>query len=130
MPAKAPRPGSLAEAKDARTFMRVQVKDDEYDLIPDLSIQERFVVRSATGLPFEAFLPKRNTNSVGEDSLFVLWWIARRQNGEPALSFARAEMDWPLLGLGVGDLGLTIVDLDDEPEDEDSPEGSGPDSAP
>lgn len=130
MPAKAPRPGSRAEAEAARQFIRIRVKEREMDLMMSLTIQERFVVRAATaGLPFEAFLPQQSGREFGEDSLFVLWWVARRQNGEPNLPFKQAEEEWPT-DMGEGDLDVTVIDLDDESEADDSPEGSGPDSAP
>lgn len=123
--ATAPRPGSRAEAEAARKFIRLRVKEREMDLMTDLTIQERFVVRAATGLPFEAFLPAQQGRELGEDSLFIIWWVARRQNGEANLAFAQAEREWPK-DLTEDDLDFTIVDLDGEPEEEDSPEGSGP----
>lgn len=121
--ATAPRPGSRAQAEAARQFIRLRVKEREMDLMMSLTIQERFVVRAATaGLPFEAFLPQQSGREFGEDSLFVLWWVARRQNGEPNLSFKQAEQEWPS-DLTESDLDVTLVDLDAEPEAEDSPEG-------
>lgn len=121
--ATAPRPGSRAESEAARQFIRIRVKEREMDLMMSLTIQERFVVRAATaGLPFEAFLPQQSGREIGEDSLFILWWVARRQNGEPNLPFAQAEAEWPT-DLSDKDIDFTIVDLDDEPEEGDSPEG-------
>lgn len=120
--AKAPRPGSVAEAEAARQFYRLRIKDREMDLLPGLTMDERFVLRQATGLPLEAFMPKESAREFGEDSLFILWWLARRQNGEPSLAFKQASKEWPT-DLAEGDVDLTVVDLSDEPEAEDSPEG-------
>ena len=116
--ATAPRPGSRAEAEAARQFIRLRVKDREMDLMMSLTIQERFVIRAATaGLPFEAFLPQQSEREFGEDSLFVLWWIARRQNGEPNLAFAQFANEWTAINAEGFDLDI----VDDDGEDQ-SPE--------
>lgn len=126
MAATAPVPGSRAEATNARKFMRIRVKDDTYDFVPELDLREKFVVRAATGLPFEAFMPAEQEREFGEDSLFVIWWLARRQTKEPALPFVQAEKEWAALDLGEGDLGAELIDLDGEPVEDDSPGGDGP----
>ena len=126
--ATAPIPGSRAHAEAASKFIRIRVKDRTLDVMPDLTMKERFVVRNATGTAFEAFLPAETENGVGEDTLFILWWVGRRQNGEPNLPFNQAQTDWPT-DIGVDDLELDLIDLDGEPEADDSPESSGPDSA-
>lgn len=125
--AKAPRPGSRAQQEAAQQFIRLKVKDRELDVMLDLTMEERFVVRHSTGMPVEAFIPSTETE-FGEDSLFVLWWVGRRQNGEPGLSFAQAQTEWPK-GLVEGDLELALIDLGDEDEKDDSPESSGPGSS-
>lgn len=122
---KAPAPGSLAEEKNARQFLRIRVKDRTLDFVPNISMREKFALRSATTLPIEAFLPNSEVG-FGSDSLFVLWWLARRQNGETNLPFFQAEAEWPE-DLTEKDLDLSIVDLDDE--EIDSPESSGPSSS-
>lgn len=106
--------------------MRIRVKDRTLDFVPQLELREKFVVRSATGLPFEAFMPAEQEREFGEDSLFVIWWLARRQNGEPGLSFAMAEKEWAALELAEGDLEASMVNLDDEPAEDDSPGDDGP----
>lgn len=122
--ARAPRPGSRAEAEAARQFIRIRVKDRTLDMMPDLTMKERFVVRLATEMPLEAFLPAESQREFGEDTLFVLWWVARRQNGEPNLPFKQAEAEWPK-GLSLEDIEIDLIDLDDEPAESDSGEGSG-----
>lgn len=123
--AVAPRPGSVAHERGARQFIRLKVREFDLDVMPALTMKERFVVRAATETAFEAFLPAQSSREIGEDSLFVLWWVGRRQNGEPNLSFAQAEKEWPE-EFGPDDLDFTVVDLDDEPVEDDSPESSGP----
>jgi hypothetical protein len=127
-PRLAPKPGSRAADEAARQFLRITVKGNTYDLMPALEMNERFVVRLATGgLPFEAFMPRETAREIGEDSLFILWWVARRQNGEPALPFKQAQAEWSTLVLNEeGDFDFAIVDLDAEPVEDDSPEGPGP----
>lgn len=120
--ATAPRPGSTAHERGARQFIRLKVREFDLDVMPALTMKERFVVRAATETAFEAFLPAQSAREIGEDSLFILWWVGRRQNGEPNLSFAQAEREWPT-NLGDDDLDFSIVDLDAEPDKDDSPEG-------
>lgn len=124
---KAPKPGSLADEKGSRQFLRIRVQERELDFVPQIALKEKFALRAATGLPIEAFIPSGTEVGFGSDSLFVLWWLARRQNGEANLPFAQAEAEWPDT-LTADDLDLTLVDLDGEEEDVDSPESSGPSS--
>lgn len=109
--ANAPTPG--APAQEVK-FFRIRVKDQTLEVSTSPTIAEKMAVRLATGLPFEAFFA-HGQQSFGEDSLVVLWWLARRQNGEPRLSFDEVATSWPTLD--DGDLDLTLV----EPEG-DSPE--------
>lgn len=125
--ATAPKPGSRAAQESAQQFIRLRVKERELDVMPALTMRERFVVRNATGTAFEAFLPAQQEREIGEDSVFILWWIGRRQNGEPNLAFTQAEKEWPT-DLGADDLDFDMIDLAEEPEAGDSPEGSGPGS--
>lgn len=120
MAASAPRPGTRAAEMGARQFIRLKVREFDLDIVPDLTMKERFVVRNATGVAFEAFLPSTESE-IGEDSIFVLWWVGRRQNGEPNLAFAQAEKEWPH-DLGPDDLDVTTIDLDGEPAGDASPE--------
>lgn len=98
---------------------RIRVKDRTLDLSGDVSIKEKIAVRLATGLPFEAFL-STGEGKIGEDSLVVLWWLARRHNGEPNLAFDTSCAEWPS-PLQAEDLDVTVIEGDD-----DDPEGSGP----
>lgn len=120
--ATAPTPGT-GGADPARIFFRIRIKDRTLELTGAPTIQEKMAVRYATGLPYETFV-QPSSHTFGEDSLMVMWWLARRQNGEPNLAFTAVANDWPTLG--ENDVDLDVVDLDAEPEADDSPEGSGP----
>lgn len=120
----APVPQPIDAQTGPRQFLRIRVKDRTYEFVPELALEEKFVIRAATGLPFEAFLPAQQEREFGEDSAFVLWWLARRQSGEPALPYKQALAEWPA-DMVEGDLEFVQVDLDAE-DGEPSPEGSGP----
>lgn len=108
-----PIPGSRADNEGARQFIRITVQGNTLDFVPNLTMQEKFTVRAQTSLPFEAFLPTVSETQVGEDTLFILWWLARRQNGEPQLPLKQAEGQWPT-EFKDGDLDMVLIDLDDD----------------
>lgn len=97
--------------------MTITVKGTAYKLaIDNIPIQEKLIVRKALGLPLEAF---QTEGQIGEDSLVVFWWLARRSDGETTLTWTRALDEWPT-GLTPEDL---TVEIDDGiPEGETSPE--------
>ena len=79
--------------KDAAKVMTITLRGMSYRLaVGNVPIAERLAVRKATGLPFEAFLTEGN---IGSDSVAVLWWLARRAEGEVALGFTQAMAEWP-----------------------------------
>lgn len=119
--ATAPTPG--ARSREARVFFRIRIQDRTLELSGAPTIKEKMAVRFATGLPLEAFIAD-GEHTIGEDSIVVLWWLARRQNGEPNLPFNEVANNWPTLG--ADDIDVDVIDLDSEPEADDSPEGSGP----
>src|SRR5437868_4251669 len=94
--ASAPEPGSRAAEVNARKFMRLRIKDRTLDFVPTLETREKFAVRSASGLPFEAFFTGEE-HAFGEDSFRVLWWLALRQNGHPTMPFAKADAQFTAL---------------------------------
>lgn len=98
--ATAPRPGvgERGEAANAAmTFLTITLKDQAPVTIApgNVPFAERLLVRKATGLPFEAFFGERE-ETVGEDSIQVLWWLGRRAAGEWQLTLTRALEDWPV----------------------------------
>jgi len=92
------------------------------ELVANVSLQEKMTVRLATGLPFEAFWA--GEGRVGEDSLSVLWWLARRANGEPGLPWAQHLAEWPS-PLTADDIDVEILDDDGEPSDDLGKHGPG-----
>lgn len=78
-----------------------------------LTMLDKLAVRKATGLPWEAFW---GNETIGEDSLLVLWWLARRKNGEAVLSFQEASAQWPA-DLSADDFDLHIGPVEDDATD-------------
>lgn len=114
--AKAPKPGSAGttsgkeKAREARRSLRLTIKGETREFCPGaMTLQERLVVRKATGLPLEAFL---GGTSFGVDSLMVVWWLAARQAGEAGLTLKRVEEAWPD-ELEEGDVEFEEVDPDE-----------------
>jgi len=116
--AKAPVPGRARADAAAQTVIRMTVAGKTLEVQPAaLTLDERFVIRASTnGLPFEAFFAG-GEQSVGEDSVAVLWWCARRANGEPNLSFRQFVSEWVF---DPENFDIEVVEAD--PEDP-SPEG-------
>lgn len=92
-------------------ILRITVEGKTLDMPATFTLKEKMAVRLATGLPFEAFVGT-NSKQVGEDSLAVLWWLARRRNGEPALAWEQAEAQWPA-NVNVDQLALEVIDDED-----------------
>jgi hypothetical protein len=93
--ARAPRPGKTRKNQEARRTITIRIGEHEpVTLAPDnVSMGEKMVVRKALGLPLDNFLI--DDDRMGEDSIAVLWWLARRANGEPFLTWTQAMNDWP-----------------------------------
>lgn len=116
--ATAPTPGKARARNEAQTVIRIKMGDRTLEVQPSaLSLNERFIIRQVTGSPFEAFF-----QAIGEDSIAVLWWVARRANGEPSLAFQKFMGEWEALE-SADDFDIDIVE--DNEEDDTSPEGSG-----
>jgi hypothetical protein len=122
--AKAPTPGvsRRAEAVDAaKQITRITVKGETLDVaignLP-MTIKNR-VRKQCDGLPLSAFWS--SSSSIDEDSLIVLWWVARMVNGENALTLQAVEESWPD-DLTADDLAMEVVNVDDIKDGEDSPE--------
>lgn len=121
--ATAPVPGRTRADDEANVILRITMAGKTLELQPAaLTLQEKFVIRNSTGMPFEAFFTG-GMNSVGEDSVAVLWWLARRANGEPNLPFLTFAEDWKFDPEGFDLEEVTPDEVDDRPED------SGPGSS-
>jgi hypothetical protein len=120
--AEAPRPGigrRTRAAEEAQKVLTITLRGEAFQLaIGSLPIREKLAVRAQTGMPIEAFVGKEDR--IGEDSIVVLWWLARRAAGEPTLSFETASGDWP------SDLGIEDVSFSVDSPNGDDPEALGP----
>lgn len=122
--AQAPRPGVGARqqaAANAKVILRLTVQDKSLDLMPNnLSFEEHTRIRKQTGgIPFETYW--NGEAAIGIDSVVVLWWLARRANGEQKLSLDETWREWQDLQLGPGDVNLEQIIVDDD-EEIDTPE--------
>jgi hypothetical protein len=95
-----------------RRAVRLKTGDpivETHRLIPDaVPFKERQIIRKAAGSPLEEYL-----GAFGLDSLQVLWWVARRQNGDQFLTLDRALEEWPE---NVGPDDIDLAEDDGEPE--------------
>jgi len=115
--AKAPRPGKTREAEAANRRFRITVRGVTLELAASLTLNEKMAVRLATGIPFDQFFVSESR--IGEDTVAVLWWLARRANGEPGLAWSTFAAEWSTVA--PEDLDVDLVDDDGEPSDD--PEG-------
>jgi pyruvate formate-lyase activating enzyme-like uncharacterized protein len=121
MAAKAPKPGQRAhdEAAAASVLtMNVEVKGQTLHFCPNaLPFRVQVAVRKASGgLPWTAFW--NGESAVGEDSLMVMWFVARLANGE-RVTMEQVEREWLALGDGEFDFSITEpdeVDPESDPE--------------
>lgn len=104
------------EIKAAKEVLTIKFQGAEYKLaINAIPLAEKRAVRKATGgLPFEAFWS--GESSVGEDSLAVLVWLARRASGEPDLLLGDVEDAWPS-PLGEDDIEISVEGADGDDDD-------------
>lgn len=112
--ATAPEPRPSLEDDPATKLLIMKVKGVEYRLaIGNVPIQEKMIVQKATGMAFESLLGE---NQIGEVSLSVLVWLARRAAGEIGLTYEKSLNDWPS-PVTAGD--LEVVEQTPDPGDSD-----------
>lgn len=120
--AKAPKPGSFdSEAQPpskTTSKFRIGFGGTVLEMPTSIPFKERFAVRAATGLPLGQFWG--GEHKLDEDSFVILWWLARRYNGEPRLNLNAVIDTWPD-EIDSDDLIFEIVE-DDGDEDTDDPE--------
>lgn len=99
--ATAPKPGvgkRKAQTEAAKAMLVFTYAGEELSLAwQNLPMGERLACRKATGLAFERFTQQLTDNEasvIGEDSLCVMWWLARRAHGEAQLLFGVAVTEW------------------------------------
>lgn len=127
--AQAPRPGVSARADEleaAQQVITITIKrpittadgrlvDESHTLaINNIPIRERVICRKATGLPMAAYWS--GEDRIDLDSVVVLWWIARRMNGEATLTWDQACEQFPL-DLGIDEIDMDMSGPDDEADD-------------
>lgn len=99
--------------RDTSKRFRITVRGRTLELSQHLTLNEKMAVRLGTGIPFEQFFVSETR--IGEDTVAVLWWLARRKNGEPGLAWAKFANEWET---------ITPDDLDVEEIDDDADEGA------
>lgn len=118
--ATAPKPGSLDEAGGAvrpksGSFFRLRMGGTTLEMPTAIPFKEKFAVRAATGLPLGQFWGGQF--KIDEDSFMILWWLARRHNGERTLSLEALMSTWPE-DLSEDDVGFDVIEDDGEPTDD------------
>lgn len=113
--ATAPKPGvgkAKAATEAAKSMLNIVYAGEPLSLAwQNVPMGERLACRKATGMPLEALtnqLSAEGVNMIGEDSLFVLWWLMRRAHGEPTLAYDAAVAEWDVAK--VTDLTIDIPD--------------------
>lgn len=99
--ATAPQPGIGRAREQVATAQSMLIFDyDGRELSiawQNVPIREQMECLKETGRPVEAFTSQASASgasSIGEVSLCVCWWLARRAHGEPALSWDEAADQW------------------------------------
>lgn len=108
----APTPGAgkvKAQAAAAQLVVSITLRGETKHVAPfNLPLGEALAFRKATGgLAVESFWS--GSSSIGADSVKMLWWLARRAEGEDRLSLEEVWDQWPN-DLGPDEL---IVDVGD-----------------
>lgn len=117
-----PGVGKRAEAVNvAQQILKITVRGESHTLaLNNIPLQERLIVRKATALPLEAFVGEvedAGANKLGLDTLIVLWWLARRADGEWQLTFTKAAEEWPADLDIENDLQVELDSPAEEPSD-------------
>jgi hypothetical protein len=115
--ASAPIPG-VGRREDAATaaqqIMTISVRGNAKRLaVNNVPISERLIVRKATGLPFEQFIG--GEDKIGLDSIMVLWWLARRGEGDTFLTLDQAAADFD--DISPDEIAVMVDEPDDSADD-------------
>lgn len=83
----------------------------------DLGPRDDRISRQQAGFPVEQFIL---AEKLGADSVVIMWWMARRHNGEPNLSYPEVERLFPSYReLEAADPVVEVI----EPDEDDDPDG-------
>jgi hypothetical protein len=110
--AKAPPPGKTINEASRR--FRITLGGETRELsLTDLGPGDDLVARQQTGIPVQPFFEE---DRFGPDSLLILWWMARRKNGEKRLKFSEVLAEFPsYAAIEAADPEMVMVE-DDSPE--------------
>lgn len=112
--ATAPRPGASRradEVRDAKRVTRITIKGESHDVaLNNLPMRIRNRVRKqCDGLPLSAYF--QSDAVIDDDSLKVLWWVARMADGEDSLTLQTVDDNW-WPDLTLDDVSMEIIDAD------------------
>lgn len=116
--ATAPTPGvgkRMAQSDALKTALAQRVTIAQGDRVlsfslGDLGPRDDLACRKATGWNVAELL---NAEQVGGLEVLGIWWLARRQNGEPALTFDEVLDEFPTLG-DILNAGFSSPEVDDD----------------
>lgn len=116
--AKAPSPAKLAAQRTRAEQPYITITDPESGQSAELRFDQlgpgdERLAREACGVPVSRVFTDGYVQ--GADTVLMLWWIARRKNGEPSLTYEQVEAECPTLA-DIGRLEITITTPDDDPE--------------
>ena len=123
--AKAPTPGAgkqrAAEAH-AKRVLTLTVSGETLEFCPDnIPFGERMAVRKMTSLNYDAFWGVANESIIDIDAFRVLWWLAKRANGNRGYPFASAVEDVET-AFALNEFNVELTDVDAPEEATENPE--------
>jgi len=119
--AKAPRPGVGARAEAAvaaQQILVIRIGETTWKLAwRNVPMGERMLVRKWTGIAYASFTS--NGEQIDEDSLALLWCLARRAAGETSLIFDDSVVeDYRQRVIDAeGDMEISVDSPDEEADD-------------
>jgi hypothetical protein len=134
--AKAPRPTAeprhvLTDQRDRarRSYLVVTLGGRSLELWPSkLGPGDDDISRRQAGTPISGLIPQVFSGDyiVGGDTVLLLWWMARRKNGEPGLSWRQVLAEYPTNSdLEDANPDLDLVVPDDEATDDEATDPEG-----
>lgn len=113
--ALAPVPGVGKRQTAERSGMRITLGGRTVTLhLADLGPQDDLVARKETGLPVTPYFAE---DRFGMDSLLIVYWMARRKNGEPNLRFQHVLDEFPTYN-SINESGFSIEALEELSEED------------
>lgn len=114
------------ERSDAKKVLRIRVLDNHYSLaVGAIPLGEKMAVLRETHMSFDSLMG--DDNKIGEVSIAVAVWLARRAAGERSLGWQQFVETWPT-GLGADDMAFEVDDGEPEAYDPSAGEGDNPES--